>query len=121
MVNQIVNSACWLALLSAPSYVKIATEYSSLIAPAFRSISLYLPLVSFFPLIKWFMLTVNDTKDIRESIYDYAGINLSSKKTGFTGQYSCEIKICTDKHTGKDVKLAEDRRFESMLVVGVSG
>ncbi|MBR2744554.1 MAG: TraM recognition domain-containing protein [Clostridia bacterium] len=121
MVNQAVNSACWLVLLSSPSYAKVATEYSSLIAPAFRSISIYLPLTTFYPLIKWLMTTVNDTKDIRESIYDYPGINLSNKKSPATGQYSCEIKICDDKHSGKEVKLAEDRRFESMLVVGVSG
>ena len=121
MANQMINSAGWLLLLSAPSYVKIATEYSSLIAPAFRAISIYLPLTTFYPLIKWLMTTVNDTKDIRESIYDYGGINLSNAKSPATGQYSCEIKICTDKSSGKDVKLAEDRRFESMLVVGVSG
>lgn len=121
MANQMINSLGWLLLLSAPSYVKVATEYSSLIAPAFRSISIYLPLTTFYPLIKWLMTTINDTKDIRESIYDYGGINLSNKKSPATGQYSCEIKICTDKNTGKDIKLAEDRRFESMLVVGVSG
>lgn len=121
MFNQAINSACWLALLSTPSYVKIATEYSSLIAPAFRSISLYLPLTTFYPLIKWFITFVDDSKDIRESIYEYGGINLSNKKNGFTGQFSCEVKICTDKHSGKDVILPEDRRFESTLVVGVSG
>ena len=121
MVNQIINSGCWLLLLSAPSYVKIATEYSSLIAPAFRSISIYLPLTTFYPLIKWLMTVVNDTKEIRESIYEYPGINLSNTKSPTTGQYSCEIKICVDKKSGKDIKLAEDRRFESMLVVGTSG
>ena len=121
MANQSINSGCWLLLLSSPSYVKIATEYSDLIAPAFRSISIYLPLVTFYPLIVKLITVVNDTKSIRESIYEYPGINLSNKKSPMTGQYSCEIKLCVDKHTGNDVKIAEDRRFESMLVVGVSG
>ena len=121
MFTQSINSTCWSLFMATPGYVKIATEYSSLIAPAFRSISLYLPLTTFYPLIRWLITVVDDTKDIRESIYDYKGISLSNKKSGFTGQYSCETKICVDKHTGKDVKLAEDRRFESMLVVGVSG
>jgi len=121
MFNQAINSTCWLIFLSTPSYVKIATEYSSLIAPAFRSISLYLPLTTFYPLIRWFITKIDDSKDFRESIYEYGGINLSNKKSNFTGQFSCEIKLCVDKHTGKDVKLAEDRRFESTLVVGVSG
>lgn len=121
MFEQMINAGCWLLLTSAPSYIKIATEFSSLIAPALRSISLYLPLVTFYPLIQWLIGTVNDTPDIVDSIYDYAGINLSDKKSSTTGQYSCEIKICTDKTSGKDIKIAEDRRFESMLVVGVSG
>ena len=121
MIEQIINSGCWLLLTSAPSYVTIATEFSSLIAPAMRGISIYLPLTTFYPLIKWLIGTVNDTLDIVESIYDYEGINLSNKKSPTTGQYSCEIKICTDKTSGKDIKISEDKRFESMLVVGVSG
>lgn len=121
MITQMLNAGCWLLLQSAPSYSVIATEYSSLIAPAFRAISLYFPLTTFYPIIRFLYGTVNDTLDIKESIYNYSGINLSKKKGGVTGDYSCEIKLCVDKRTGKDVKLAEDRRFESLLVVGVSG
>ena len=121
MVTQMVNAGCWLLLLSAPSYPIIATEFSSLIAPAFRSISLYFPLTTFYPVIKWLITTINDTPDICESIYSYSGINLSNKEKTTTGEYSCEIKLCTDTNTGKSVKISEDKRFESMLVVGVSG
>ena len=121
MVTQMVNAGCWLFLLSAPSYPIIATEFSSLIAPAFRSISLYFPLTTFYPVIKWLITTINDTPDICESIYSYSGINLSNKEKTTTGEYSCEIKLCTDTNTGKSVKISEDKRFESMLVVGVSG
>lgn len=121
MVTQSVNAGCWLLLLSVPSYTTIATEFSSLIAPAFRGIALYFPLTTFYPVIKWLITTVNDTPKIVESVYSYAGINLSNKKSTTTGQYSCEIQLCVDKTTGKNVKIAEDRRFESMLVVGVSG
>ena len=121
MVTQIVNAGAWLLLLSAPSYPTIATEYTSLIAPAFRGISLYFPLTTFYPLIKWLYATVNDSKEMKESIFEYPGINLSNKKSASTGEYSCEIELCIDKKTGKAVKIAEDRRYESMLVVGVSG
>ena len=121
MVTQSVNAGGWLLLLSAPSYPTIATEYSSLIAPAFRGISLYFPLTTFFPVIKFLYATVNDSREMKESIYDYAGINLSGKNKKTTGDYSCEMKLCVDKRTGKTVKIAEDRRFEAMLVVGVSG
>lgn len=121
MMTQSINAGCWLLLLSAPSYPTIARGFSSLIAPAFRSISLYLPLVTFYPLILKLITGINDTKDFRESIFEYAGINLSDKKSSAIGPFSCEIELCTDKNTGATIKLAEDRRFESMLVVGVSG
>lgn len=121
MVTQMVNAGCWLLFLSSPAYPKIATQYTNLIAPAFRGISLYFPLTTFYPVIRWLYGTINDTIDIRESIYDYPGINLSSKKSPNSGEFSCEIQLCVDKQTGKNVKIAEDRRYESMLVVGVSG
>ena len=121
MINQLINAGCWLLLVSAPSYPTIANEFSSLIAPAFRSISLYIPLTTFYPVIRWLIGTVSDTKDIVDSIYDYDGINLSKKTSSTTGPYSCEIELCSDKTSGKTIKIAEDRRFESMLVVGVSG
>jgi len=60
---------------------------------------------------------VNDTKDIRDSIFDYEGINLSDKTVGW-GQYTNEIFIGTDKDHGNAVKIPEAKRFESTLVVG---
>lgn len=121
MATQFINAGAWVLLLSSPSYPIVAREYSSLIAPAFRGISIYIPLASFYPLIRWLYGTVNDSREMRESIYDYPGIKLSGKKDNFSGDYSCEIHLCVDQRTGKNVKIAEDRRFESMLVVGVSG
>lgn len=121
MFNQMINAGAWLLLMSAPSYPIIATEYSSLIAPAFRCLSLYLPLTTWYPVFKFLYFKVADTKDLYESVYSYGGINLSGKNTTTSGQYSCEIQVCTDKNTGKSVKISEDKRFESMLVVGVSG
>lgn len=121
MVTQGVNGGCWLLMMSSPAYPKIATEFSSLIAPAFRGISLYFPLTTFYPVIKWLMTTVNDTPKILESIYMYKGIKLTPSSTTGVGQYSCEIELCKDKRSGKTVKLSENKRFESMLVVGVSG
>lgn len=121
MFNQMINAGAWLLLMSTPSYPIIATEYSSLIAPAFRCLSLYLPLTTWYPVFKFLYFKVADTKDLYESVYSYGGINLSGKNTTTSGQYSCEIQVCTDKNTGKSVKISEDKRFESMLVVGVSG
>ncbi|MBO5349390.1 MAG: TraM recognition domain-containing protein [Clostridia bacterium] len=121
MATQFVNAGCWLLLMSIPSYPSIATDFPNLIAPAFRAISLYLPLTTFYPIITWLIGTINDTENFRDSIFDYDGIKLSKKDSPYTGEYSCEIKICVDQRNGKAVKIAENKRYESMLVAGVSG
>ena len=55
-----------------------------------------------------------------QGIYEYKGINLSPKSEDL-GPHTCEIEICKDYRTGKTVKITEKKRFQSMLVVGVSG
>ena len=119
-VVQSLNSVAWLAILSVPNYAEIATEYSNLFRPAFTAISLYIPLVSFYKVFKWLTFTINDTKDIRDSISDYGGISLAGKPKD-TGKYSCEVMLCIDTETGKDVVIPETKRLESFLAVGVSG
>lgn len=120
MVVQWVNFACWQALLSVPNYHIIATEFGNLIKPAFSAVALYFPLTSFYKPIMWIVKGVNDTKDLRDSIGDFSGLDLSDQTVG-TGEYTCEIEICKDKDTAKTVKIPESKRFESTLVVGVSG
>lgn len=120
MVTQWVNLGCWLAFLSVPNYHIIATEFSELVRPAFSALALFFPLTTFYKPIHWLITTVNDTKDIRDSIGDYNGIDLSDKTVG-VGPYTCEIAICKDSDTGKTVKIPESKRFESTLVIGVSG
>lgn len=120
MFTQWLNSACWLGLLSLPKYPTIATEFSYLIKPALCWISLYLPLTTFYPVIKFIYAKINDTPLLQESIYEYKGISLAPKSAN-VGPNTCEIALCTDKRTGKTVKITEKKRFESMLVIGVSG
>ena len=120
MFTEWVNAAGWFALLSLPKYPTIATEYSYLIKPAFCWVAIYLPLTTFYPVFKWIYTKVNDTVLLQESIYDYKGIDLSPKGPD-VGPNTCEIEICQDFLTGKPVKISEKRRFQSMLVVGVSG
>ncbi len=120
MAIQWMNLICWLLLISAPGYVTIVTEFSNLIRPAFQSLAVYLPLVTFYPLLRWLILTINDTKFIRLSIMEYAGINLSQKKDGI-GAYSCEMPLYIDKTTGSNVRITENGRFQSTFVCGVSG
>ncbi len=120
MFTEWINQACWLGLLSLPGYPTLASNFSYLIKPALSSIAIYLPLATISFLFRKLYTMVNDTKDLRDSIFDYEGINLSDKSSGW-GQYTDEIFIGTDKDHGNSVKIPESKRFESTLVVGVSG
>lgn len=119
-VVQWVNQAIWIGLLSVPNYVEFAQEFYYLFGPAFTALGLYFPLVSFYKLLKWIVFKINDTKDIRDSIFDYPGIGLTSDKEKH-GVYTCEVKVCVDSESGVDVCIPESKRFESFLIVGVSG
>lgn len=120
MAVQWINGLLWLLFLSVPNYTTIVTEFSNLIRPAFQSIAIYLPLVTFYPLFKWLFTTINESKDIRDGINDYGGIDLSDKKAGM-GPYTCENILCRDKVKGHIAKIPEARRFNPALIVGISG
>ena len=106
--------------MATPGYVSVVTEFSNLIQPAFQSLAVYIPLVTFYPLFKKLFTWINDTKDIRDSIMDYGGINLSEKKEN-TGAYSVELPLYSDKKTGANVVMTEQGRFQSTFICGVSG
>lgn len=120
MFTQWLNMAGWLFLINIPNYVEIITEFSDLVKPAFISLSLYLPLVTIFPMFKWLYFNVSDTKNHVRSIWDYGGINLSDTKQGH-GPYTCEMYLCTDDETGKAIKMPEISRYQPMFVCGGSG
>ena len=115
-----LNSLAWTFILSVPNYGEIVSEYSNLFRPAFTAISLYIPLVSFYKVFKWLTFSINDTKDLKDSIFDYGGISLAGKPKD-TGKYSCEIFLCNNSESGEPVIIPESKRLESFLVVGVSG
>ena len=120
MIIQWVNQFGWVLLFSVPNYSYIITNFMDLIKPAFSAFAWYLPICTFFPLFKWIYTKVDDTKDLRDSIFDYGGIDLSGPSDQ-EGPYTCEMFLCKDKETGKSIKTPESRRFESTLIVGVSG
>lgn len=120
MFTQWLNMGVWLFLLSIPNYVEIITDYSDLVTPAMVSISLYLPLVTIFPLFKWLFFGVNDSKDKVRSIWDYPGISLANKKIG-TGPYTAEVYLCYDVESGKTITIPENSRYQSLFVCGGSG
>ena len=120
MAVQWVNALSWSLFFAVPNYSDIITNFKELIRPAFSAFAWYLPITTFYPVFLHLYTVINDTKDIRDSIFDYGGIDLSDKSKGW-GPYTCEMFICKDGETGKGVKIPEARRFESTLVVGVSG
>lgn len=120
MAVQWLNGLLWLLFVSVPNYTTIVTEFSNLIRPAFQAIAIYLPLVTFYPVFKWLFTGLNENKDIRDGINDYAGIDLSDKSVGM-GPYTCENILCRDKIKGHLAKISESRRFDPALIVGYSG
>ena len=120
MFVQYLNMGAWILLISLPSYVTIVTNFSELVRPAFCAISLYLPLVSFYPFIKFILLKVNDTQTMVKSLWDFKGISLSNNKANH-GPYACDITLFKDYDNSKMISLPENRRFQSLLVCGSSG
>lgn len=120
MFTQWLNMGAWLLLLSVPNYVELITDFSDLVTPAFVSLSLYLPLVTIYPLFKGLYFDVYDSKDKTRSIWDYGGIDLSNKKEGH-GPYTCEVYLCTDNETAKKIVIPETSRYQSLFVCGGSG
>ena len=123
MCVQWLNYVGWYGLISLPNFSTIITQFSNLIKPAFTSVSVYIPLVTFFSLVRWLYRVINDPifpNSFKDSILDFGGIDLSATPDT-AGQYSCEIVLCKDRTTGKPVKILENRRFESTLIVGPSG
>lgn len=120
MIIQWINQLEWMLLISVPNYSYIILNFMDLIKPAMSAFAWYIPICSFYPLFQFIYMKINDTKDLRDSIFDYGGIDLSTN-TDDLGPYTCEMYLCKNKESGKVIKTPESRRFESTLVVGVSG
>ena len=120
MVIQWINKLGWILLFSVPNYSYIIETFPDLIKPAFSSVGWFLPIATAPGIFAFCFRKVNDTKDLVDSVFDYDGIDLSDKSQGW-GPYTCEMYLCKDSETGKIIKTPESRRFESALIVGVSG
>ena len=120
MIIQWVNAIEWTLFFSVPNYEYIFDNFNELVRPAFSAIAWYVPIVSFYKVFKFYYFVVNDTKDIRDSVFDCPGIDLSDTKNGY-GPYTCEMYLFKDTETGKAIRTPELRRFETTLICGVSG
>ena len=120
MFTQWLNHAAWLFLISLPGYTELVSDFSELIRPAFTALAIYLPLTTFYGVIKWIRLGVADSKDQTRSIWDYKGISLSDKNKGH-GPFTCDMYMCNDFENGKKMVFHENRRYQSLFVCGGSG
>lgn len=120
MFTQFLNRGAWLLLISIPNYTEIATEFTELIRPAFSALSLYLPLITILPFMKWIVLGVNDSTDMVRSLWDFGGIKLDDAKKNH-GPYTCDLYMFNEWETGRTVTFGERQRFQSLLVCGGSG
>lgn len=120
MFMQYLNAGAWVLFISSKNFVTIITDFSELVRPAFCAISLYLPVVTIYPFIKFILLKVDDSQTMIKSIWDFQGINLSDPKAKH-GPYACDVLLFKDFDTSKKISFSEERRFQSLLVCGGSG
>lgn len=120
MFTQWLNAGAWMILISLPGYTELVTNFSELIKPAFTALAIYLPITTFYGVIKFIKLGVADSKDQTRSIWDYKGISLADTKAGH-GPFTCDMHLCNDYESGKKMAFTEKCRYQSMIVVGGSG
>ena len=120
MFTQWINRAAWLFLISLPGYTELVENFSELIKPALSWLALYLPLTTFYGVIKFIKLGVMDSKDQTRSIWDYKGISLKDTKSGH-GPFTCDMHLCNNYESGKKMIFTERSRYQSLFVCGGSG
>lgn len=120
MFTQWLNAGLWILFLSVPNYANIVTEFPGLVRQAFSAISLYVPLVTFYPFIKKIIFDIDDSSDRVKSLWEYTGIDLSDSSAKHTS-YMCDVSFVYDYYTGKKVIYGETCRYRSLLVCGGSG
>lgn len=120
MFTQWLNMGAWLLLVFNPGYVDLVTDFSDLVRPALTSLTILVPVLVIPKIFNFLYFGVNDSKDMKQSIWDYAGIDLSDKKQGH-GPYTCDIYLCQNSENSQQITIPEASRYQSMFVCGASG
>ena len=68
LFTQYLNLGAWLLFISSKNFIPIVTNFSELIRPAFRAISLYLPLTTVYPFVKSILINIDDTRSSVRSL-----------------------------------------------------
>lgn len=123
MLLQWLNRLAWLSMLSIPNVMPFFTTFASATKRALSLTPIYVILITSYKLFFWLYKIINNPifpNPIQESILDFPGLDLTPIPEN-SGPFSFETSICTDRTTGKPVKILEKRRFESTLIIGPSG
>lgn len=123
MIIQWLNRLAWIGVMSLPNANSFLADFATATKRALSLTPIYILLMTFYKLFFWLYKIINDPifpSTYKESILDFPGIDITSTPES-TGPYSFETTLCTDRTTGKPVKILEKRRFESTLIIGPSG
>ena len=123
MVIQWLNRLAWIGVLSVPNSNALLAGFAKATKRALSLTPIYIILTTFYKLFFWLYKKINDPifpNSYKDSILDFGGIDITNPPDS-VGPYSYEITLCTDRSTGKPVKLLEKRRYETTLIVGPSG
>ena len=123
MAIQWLNRLAWIGVMSVPNANTFLSTFARATKRALSLTPIYILLMTFYKLFFWLYKIINDPifpNNFQDSILDYGGIDITNSPEG-TGPYSFEVTLCTDRSTGKPVKLLEKRRFETTLIIGPSG
>lgn len=114
-----INYVFWQIIERLPNYQNLLYKYPTLIAPAVKSLCLFIPFVSITKIIDYF-LGIFTSEDKTKSIAGYVGLTLSSAKKK-SDAFDCNTVIGTAKGTAVPVVVPEKKRYEATLVQGATG
>ena len=114
-----INYIFWHVIQKLPKYDKLLLQYPTLIAPAVKSLCLFLPFVSITKIIDYF-LGIFTSEDKTKSIAAYIGLTISSGKKK-SDAFDCNTVIGSAKGTSVPIVVPEKKRYEATLVQGATG
>ena len=114
-----INYVFWHIIQKMPKYQEILYQYPTLIAPAVKSLCLFLPFVSITKIIDFF-LGIFTSEDKTKSIAAYIGLTISSGKKK-SDAFDCNTVIGSAKGTSVPIVVPEKKRYEATLVQGATG
>jgi len=113
-----INYIFWYVIQKLPKYNDILIKYPTLIAPAVKSLCLFIPFISITYIIDYF-LSIYTSEEKTKSIAGYVGLTFSSAKK--SSAFDCNTVIGYAKGTSVPIVVPEKKRYEATLVQGATG